>query len=72
MRGEPYFDHDDLIDDFTARNTMDEQFITVQCDICSAEESIGGEINERTLEDEGWYLGPTSTLCSDHSESEAE
>lgn len=48
-----------------------ETFRVVRCAICSAEESIGGEISEKTLEDEGWYLGPTETLCPDHAESEA-
>jgi hypothetical protein len=42
----------------------------VKCDVCDAREELGGEITERTLEDEGWYLGPTETLCPDHSETE--
>ena len=35
----------------------------VQCDCCDNREQLGGEITDRTLEDEGWYLGPTQTLC---------
>lgn len=42
----------------------------VECDLCSAFEDLGGEINERTLEDSGWYLGPTQTLCPEHAENE--
>lgn len=49
-----------------------ETFRVVRCEVCSAEESIGGEIIEKTLEDDGWYLGPTETLCPDHAESEVE
>jgi hypothetical protein len=47
-----------------------ETFRRVQCEVCGAAETLGGEINERTLEDEGWYLGPTQTLCPDHAEQE--
>lgn len=42
----------------------------VRCARCDEQATIGGEINEKTLEDEGWYLGPTETLCPAHSESE--
>jgi hypothetical protein len=47
-----------------------ETFRVVRCDICSAEETLGGEIAEKTLEDEGWYLGPTETTCPDCSDSQ--
>jgi hypothetical protein len=41
----------------------------VRCDICDAVETVGDtEVTEETLEGEGWYLGPASTLCPDHSE----
>jgi hypothetical protein len=39
----------------------------VECDVCDNRECIGGEINERTLEDSGWYLGTTQTYCPDHA-----
>lgn len=40
----------------------------VKCDTCDAEEFISGEITSKTLEDDGWYLGPTISLCPDHNE----
>jgi hypothetical protein len=50
--------------------TETESETRVECDVCDAAEFICGEVNERTLEGEGWYLGPTQTLCPDHSEQE--
>jgi hypothetical protein len=44
----------------------------VQCDQCDRREELFGEITERTLTDEGWYLGPTITECPDHNEDESE
>jgi hypothetical protein len=40
---------------------------TVECDVCDNAEVISGEISERTLEDDGWYLGHTMTYCPDHA-----
>lgn len=40
----------------------------VHCDRCDAVEYLGGEIDERTLEDAGWYLGVSEVLCPEHSE----
>jgi len=42
----------------------------VRCDRCDNREYIGSEVTERTLEDEGWYLGTIETLCPEHSEME--
>lgn len=42
----------------------------IRCDMCDARECTGGEITDKTLEDEGWYLGTTETLCPDHSDME--
>jgi len=42
----------------------------VRCDVCDNREYIYGEITEKTLEDEGWYLGLNEVLCPDHSEME--
>lgn len=44
--------------------------VSFRCDECDEEAIIAGEINEKTLEDEGWYLGPALTLCPQHSEQE--
>jgi uncharacterized protein YlaI len=44
----------------------------VRCDRCDAVEYLGGEIDERTLEGDGWYLGPKSTLCSECNEEDDE
>lgn len=44
----------------------------VNCAVCDATEEIGGEINERTLEDDGWELGSTENLCPDHANNVAE
>lgn len=54
------------------RDALDEAggFERIECDACSAVEEIGGEINERTLEDEGWELGPNVNYCPDHAEGE--
>jgi hypothetical protein len=41
---------------------------TVKCDTCDACEALGGEITEQTLEDDGWYISPTETLCPEHAE----
>jgi hypothetical protein len=38
-----------------------------ECDICDNREEMFGEVDSHTLEDAGWYLGPTSTLCPDHN-----
>lgn len=40
----------------------------VECDVCNETAELGGEINEKTLEDEGWYLGDISVLCPRHSD----
>jgi hypothetical protein len=41
----------------------------VRCDACDARETVEGEITERTLEDDGWYLGHDDyALCPDHNE----
>lgn len=48
-------------------NDYDEE---IRCDRCDNREFIGGEITEKTLEDEGWYLGFNEVLCPDHSEME--
>lgn len=41
--------------------------IEIQCDVCDNTAELGGEVNEKTLEDEGWYLGDISTLCPTHA-----
>jgi hypothetical protein len=40
----------------------------VRCDVCDNREYISDEVIEKTLEDEGWYLGINEVLCPDHSE----
>ena len=40
----------------------------VSCDVCDATETLGGEINEKTLEGDGWYFGPAHTLCPAHND----
>jgi hypothetical protein len=50
--------------------------VKVECSVCDAEEEVFGEITEKTLEDEGWYLGAfdlsNSALCPDHNEETEE
>lgn len=40
----------------------------IECDVCDEVAFRGGEITERTLEDEGWYLGEISVLCPRHND----
>ena len=40
----------------------------IECDVCDETTFICGEVNERTLEDEGWYLGDISVLCPTHND----
>jgi hypothetical protein len=43
----------------------------IHCDVCDAVETVSDhEVTEETLEGEGWYLGPASTLCPDHNEDD--
>jgi hypothetical protein len=49
---------------------MTQEATIIKCDVCDALEELESEITERTLEDDGWYLGPTETLCPEHSEME--
>jgi hypothetical protein len=44
--------------------------VEVNCDVCDATETIVGEISERTLTDDGWYIGPRITLCPEHSDND--
>ena len=42
----------------------------IKCLVCDAEEFIGGEVDERTLEDDGWYIGENIAYCPDHCGSD--
>jgi hypothetical protein len=42
----------------------------IRCDRCDSREFICGEITEKTLEDDGWYLGTNEVLCPEHSDME--
>ena len=49
---------------------MGDDSVFIECDVCDAREELYSEVTERTLEDEGWYLGDVSILCPEHSEAE--
>jgi hypothetical protein len=70
MQGEFQYNRKDKTMPRRSGSATDDYDEEIRCDCCDNREFIGGEITEKTLEGDGWYLGFNEVLCPDHSEME--
>lgn len=40
----------------------------IKCELCDADEELGGEITEKALEAQGWSFSDSTILCPEHNE----